>query len=135
MFLPLLTVFACGVGAPSGPTTTATALGECKTATAGPPYVDSGYVSAFSMSAEADGADVLLHLVDVDANCCPSPGATSSIDGSTITVEFQDVTDGDPCDCMCVYDFDVRIADVGSGDWTLDVWVNGESKGSLDLSI
>ncbi|MFZ5479383.1 MAG: hypothetical protein ACOZNI_21645 [Myxococcota bacterium] len=114
---------------------TAEKVGDCKSSAAKSAEPDSGYVAEFSMSAEVVGDDVVLHMVDVDANCCPSPGAAISTDGSTITVDFSDVTADTACDCNCVFDFDVTIADVPSGTWTLDVYDDGVSRGTLEVTV
>lgn len=101
----------------------------------GPSLDETGYTPDFTMTAEVDGDDVVLHMIDVDANCCPSPGASATYSGSTIRVDFSDVTADEACDCVCVFDFDVRIADVPAGTWTLDVYDDGESRGTLEVTV
>jgi hypothetical protein len=103
--------------------------GECE----GSPYgkdMDTGGPVEPEVWAEADGADILLHLDDLTANCCPSPGADIAISGSDISVDFHDVTGDEACNCICVMDFQVRIPDPGSGDYTIDVDHNG-----VDLDV
>ena len=85
--------------------------------------------------AEADGVDIVLHLDDLDANCCPSPGADLVIDGSDIAVSFEDVTSDEACGCMCITDFEVRIPDVGPGDYTLDVDFNGSDLATVEVTV
>jgi len=85
--------------------------------------------------AEASGDDVLLHLDDLTANCCPKPGATVTLAGTTFTVVFDDLAGGGGCFCECVIDFLVTIADVASGTWTLDVEYRGAPLDSTEVTV
>ncbi len=144
--LPLLILAACPSETPPEESGTppagelsasAAKIGDCKaTPDAKDVSVDTaGYEPTFSMSAEVSGDDVVLHMVDVDANCCPSPGAAVSTEGSVITVDFSDVTSDTSCDCMCVFDFDVTIEGGSAGTWTLDVYDDGLSRGTVEVTV
>ncbi len=85
--------------------------------------------------AEVDGADIVMHLDNLDANCCPSPDADVNISGSDITVLFEDVTDNNPCDCTCITDFTVTIESVDQGSYTVDVQYNSSSIGTVDVEV
>ena len=85
--------------------------------------------------AEADGRDVILHLDNLQANCCPSADAVITLDGADILVEFDDVTTGDPCDCECIIDFVITIEDLDAGTFTIEVDYNGTSLGSTDVEV
>ncbi|MBN1335444.1 MAG: hypothetical protein JXB39_05740 [Deltaproteobacteria bacterium] len=85
--------------------------------------------------AEVEGRDILLHLDDLTANCCPTPGAEITLAGGTFSVVFDDLAGGGGCFCECVIDFVVRIADVASGTWTLDVAYRGADLGSTEVSV
>ncbi len=85
--------------------------------------------------AETDGRDVLLHLDDLTANCCPTPGAAITHSDTTFTVVFDDLAGGGGCFCECVIDFLVRIADVAPGTWTLDVEYRGAPLGSAEVTV
>lgn len=109
--------------------------GECE----GSPYekslTDDTAGSETVIWAEADGATIVLHLDDLVANCCPSPGADLARDGFALTVDFHDVTDGTPCDCVCVTDFRVEIPDNEPGSYTLDVLFNGSALGAATVDV
>ncbi len=85
--------------------------------------------------AEADGDDILLHLDDLEANCCPSPGADLTLSGTEIQVDFEDVTADEACSCMCITDFELRIPDVGAGSYTLDVDYNGSDLATVEVEV
>jgi hypothetical protein len=84
---------------------------------------------------EADGDDIVLHLENLDANCCPSAGADIVQDGFSIEVDFQDVTADEACGCMCVMDFEVRIADLGPGSYSVDVDYNGSDLAVVEVEV
>ena len=134
----LLVLVACPATEPGGAgSAAANTVGECKSSADAKDtaLADTGYDAVYAMTAEVDGDDVILHMVDVEANCCPSPGATVTLDGAVARVDFSDVTTEDPCDCTCVFDFDVRVAALGTGTWTLDVYDDGLSRGELEVVI
>ena len=97
--------------------------------------LDTASPDPMDVWAEADGRDILLHLDNLDANCCPSPDATITFDGTNILVEFEDVTSGEPCDCTCITDFLVTIEDLDAGSYTLEVDYMGGSIGSAEVEI
>jgi hypothetical protein len=108
--------------------------GECE----GSPYekdMDTGAPAGPDVWAEAVGVDIVLHLDDLTANCCPSPGAEISISGTDIHVDFQDVTSDEACNCICVMDFALRIPDPGAGEYTLDVDHNGQDLATVEVSV
>ncbi len=72
-----------------------------------------------TFGATADGDDILIAIDNLDANCCPSPGADITIVDSDIAVDFHDITTDEACNCMCVMDFEIRIPAVGPGDYTI----------------
>lgn len=138
--LALLSLFACDPeeheSTPTGGLDAdAQAIGECKSTPDGPTTDTAGYTPTFSMTADVTGSTVVLHLVDVTANCCPSPGASVSTEGSILRVDFQDVTSDTSCDCMCVFDFDVTLTDVPSGTWTVALYDDGEAMGTVDVTV
>lgn len=140
-------LFACAEGAGSGapesqPGTTkpdgnatAEAVGDCKGTPDGPIVDTAGYTPTFSMTAESDRSLVTLHLVDVVANCCPSPGASYRIEGSTLRVDFTDVPLDTSCDCSCVFDFDVALTSVPNGSYTVDLYQEGNLLGSAPVTV
>jgi hypothetical protein len=88
-----------------------------------------------SVSAEVQGSDILVYLHAIDANCCPSPDAEVTLDGSDITVDFVDVTNDDVCDCMCVSDFTVQIASVDPGAYDITVLYYGSVLGEVEIEV
>jgi hypothetical protein len=85
--------------------------------------------------AETAGSDILLHLDDLTANCCPTPGTTVTLADTTFTVVFDDLAGGGGCWCECVIDFLVTIEDVAAGTWTLDVEYRGAALGSAEVTV
>jgi hypothetical protein len=127
--LPLLA--ACGDGLLGGADVTA---GECE----GSPYeksLDTGAPAEPDIWAEADGSDILLHLDDLTANCCPDASADVTRDDFDLTVEFEDVKSGYGCDCMCITDFLVEIGDNDPGTYTIDVVYDGEDLASTTVDV
>lgn len=112
-------------------------VGECQDTPdrRGPSVDTAGWEPTPTATAAVDGDDVVVHLDEVYANCCPSPGATATYEDGTIVVQFHDVTTEDPCDCMCVFDFDVRLDDVPSGHWTVEVYDDGEYLDTTDVTV
>ena len=130
-FASTLLAVGCGVVAPSAEIFT----GSCE----GSPYAkdfDTGGVDLeTAIWAEADGDDVVLHLDNLDANCCPSAGADIAVDGFSVEVDFEDVTAEDACGCMCVMDFEVRIPELGPGDYSIDVDYNGADLETVEVTV
>lgn len=139
LFLLLASLTACTVKPPGAETTdataTAAAVGDCKSTPDGPITDTAGYTPTFSMTAVASGDTVLLHLIDVAANCCPSPGASYTVEGSVLNVVFEDVTEETSCDCMCVFDFDVTLLAVPAGTWTVELHDGGELLGTTSVTV
>lgn len=142
--LLLLGLGACGLFPPEEESgsgdlaASAVEVGECQGTPdrRGPSVDTAGWEPSPSVSATVEGADVVLHLDEIFANCCPSPGASATYgEDGTIDVQFHDVTTEDPCDCMCVFDFDVRLEDVPSGHWTVEVYDDGEYVGQADVDV
>ena len=88
-----------------------------------------------TFSAAADGDDIVIQIDNLDANCCPSPGADITIDGVDIAVDFQDVTADEACGCMCVMDFEIVIPGVGPGSYTIDLDYNGQDLDTLEVTV
>lgn len=97
---------------------------------------DTGYEPQSQVIAELSGADILLHLIDVNSNCCPDPSSSLNIDGYTISVDFDDLKTGaDGCRCMCYMDFDITIPEPGSGLWNIEVNYNGSIFDTVEIEI
>ena len=97
---------------------------------------DTGFESPeTTFGTTVDGSDIVIEIDDVAANCCPSPGADITTSGTGIHVDFQDVTADEACGCTCVMDFEIRIPDVGPGDYTIDLDYNGEDLTTLEVSV
>jgi hypothetical protein len=85
-----------------------------------------------------DGDSVLL-LKHVNAafNCCPdSFGAAFSFAGQLITIEEAERLTN-PCDCLCLFDLNLRIVDLVPGTYTIKVkepylW---EGAGVLEFTV
>ncbi len=88
-----------------------------------------------TFGATADGDDIIITIDNLDANCCPSPGADVTFSGSDIAVDFHDVTGDDACLCMCVTDFEIVIPDVGPGDYTIDLDHDGTDLDILEVTV
>ena len=86
---------------------------------------------------EVSGTDILVHLDNMTANCCPTPGASFTTSGTEITVDFQSESDETmSCDCICVMDFMVTIGGATTGEWTIYVNYNGtEEQAALGVTI
>jgi hypothetical protein len=97
--------------------------------------LDTGVPHETAVWAEADGSTIVLHLDDVDANCCPSPGATLTRDGTDLHVDFLDVTDDMACGCMCWTDFTVEILDNDPGTYTVTVDYYDELLGTAEVVV
>lgn len=131
--LPLLSLLlACGSGGPSADAS----AGECLGTPDARVAVDTGgFTPDPTVGARIDGDTLVLEYDQMSANCCPSPAAEVEIEGSTLTVDLRDVVHGDPCDCMCVIDFEVRVDDLDPGDWTVDALFNGARVGTLSVTM
>lgn len=108
--------------------------GECEGSDYDKEY-DTAAPEPTEVWAEADGRDALLHLDNLNANCCPSADAVITLDGFDMLVEFDDVTTGDPCECMCITDFLITIEDLDPGTYTIDVDYDGGTIGTVELEI
>ncbi len=82
-----------------------------------------------------DGSDIVIAIDNIDANCCPSPGADVTFTDMDIRVDFSDVTGDDACLCTCVTDFEIRIPDVEPGDYTIDLDYNGDDLDTLEITV
>lgn len=71
-----------------------------------------------------DGQLVLDYLA-MEANCCPSPRVEVETGPHSVSVDLQDVSFDDPCDCTCLTDFVVRVSDLEPGAWTVSAHFNG----------
>lgn len=108
---------------------------ECKGSSLGKD-LDTGYEPETSLTSEVSGSDIIVHLIDVNANCCPDPGADISIDGNSITIDFYDLVDsGNGCLCMCWTDFDITIENPGAGSWLIEVNHNDSFFGSTEIEL
>jgi len=87
------------------------------------------------VSAEVVGADILLYLNGITANCCPSPNAEVTLEGSEITVDFVDVTNNEMCDCECISNFTVEIASVDPGAYDITVYYYGSVLGEAAVEV
>ena len=87
------------------------------------------------LTVDVDGSNLLVHLEDIDANCCPSPGADIDVSEGLIEIQFEDVTADDACGCMCVTDFDIEVEDVDPGSYTVDVYFNGSYLDSVEVEV
>jgi hypothetical protein len=96
---------------------------------------DTGFEYETSFAVSLDGDDVIVAINDIDANCCPSPGADIAFAGDEILVDFQDITADEACGCMCVMDFEIRIPDVPPGSYTIDLDYNGEDLTTLEIEV
>ena len=132
----LLALPACFEGNNTGPAFGAFAIatGECEGSVYGKD-MDTATPEPTEIWAEADGRDVILHLDNLDANCCPSADATITFTDLDILVEFEDVTSGDPCDCSCIIDFVITIEDLDAGTYSIDVDYHGAIIGSTDVEV
>ncbi len=97
--------------------------------------MDTGAADPMEIWAEADGRDLVLHLDNLDANCCPSADAVITFDGTDILVEFDDVTTEDPCDCTCIMDFEITIEDLDAGSYSIEVDYHGSIIGEAEVEI
>ena len=89
-----------------------------------------------SVSAEVQGSDILVYLHAIEANCCPTPGADVTLEGSDITVDFVDVTNEmEVCDCECVSDFTVQIPSVDPGTYGITVYYYGSVLGQIEIDV
>jgi hypothetical protein len=96
---------------------------------------NAGTAVASVLDVEVDGSDLMVHLNDMVANCCPSPGADVTVAGDVVEVEVEDVTADEACGCSCVMDFDVEVVDLEAGDYTVDVFYNGSFFDTAEISI
>jgi hypothetical protein len=97
--------------------------------------MDTGAADPMDIWAEADGRDILLHLDNLTANCCPSADATINYDGFDILVEFEDVTNDEMCDCECVMDFLITMEDLTPGTYSIEVDYRGGIIGDAEVEI
>jgi len=87
------------------------------------------------VTAEVDGSDILVYLNAITANCCPSPAADVAVAGSDITVDFEDVTNNEMCDCECITNFTVEIASVDPGTYDITVNYHGSVLGEVQVEV
>ena len=82
-----------------------------------------------------DQRRAVVHLEDLAVNCCPSPGATFTDDGGDVVLDFASVTGTSVCDCACIIDFAVTSAPFDAGAYALEVNVDGQPLGEVDLVV
>lgn len=131
---------------PSGDPTASATAGECEGTPAARTAPDALAEDGLSqdtagvephpgVSATVGEGVLVLDYLDMTANCCPSPGADLAFAEATLTVDLWDVTDQDPCDCICVTDFQVRVEDLASGPLTVIARFNSSVIGSMEVEI
>jgi len=109
--------------------------GECESSGLGKD-MDTGSADPVAVYAEADGRDVILHLDNINANCCPSPDAVITFDGTDMLVEFDDESNVDEsCDCTCIMDFTITIEDLDPGSYSIEVDHDGAIIGDTEVEI
>ena len=111
---------------PCGPTGRLTGSSDCKVHPAGKgeagASADNTPPDQDCLEYEYDGVSILrLKHVNAGFNCCPdSFTAAFEFDGQQITITEVEWLRA-PCDCLCLYDLDLRITGLPAGTWTIKV--------------
>ena len=78
---------------------------------------------------------IIVHLNEVDANCCPSPAADVDVVGTEVAIDFSSVTTDELCNCMCITDFTVEVGPVESGSYHVSVDYDGAFLGDIGVTV
>lgn len=78
---------------------------------------DTGAAEALQAT-DMGGGSVLVVHTGYRAECCLSFDVTASLDAGTVTVDYA--PQGDPCDCVCSYNFSYRVETLPAGTYTVD---------------
>ncbi|MCP4685715.1 MAG: hypothetical protein GY867_09750 [bacterium] len=82
--------------------------------------VDAGFGGESCIVWEYDGESRLgLQHINAGLNCCPMGEAKVTVDGGVITIDERGI-DG-LCDCICLFDVDMEIANLPQGEYTIVV--------------
>ncbi len=78
---------------------------------------DTAGPETLTVTASGAGTVQVLHQ-NVPDECCVEHEVATSISGTTLTIEYP--SSGDPCDCMCSYDYSFTVSGLTAGEWTVE---------------
>ncbi len=84
------------------------------------PPADSGDTAGpetLTVTPAGPGTIEVLHQNVPDA-CCVEHEVITSVSGDALTIVYE--SSGDPCDCMCSYDFSYTLSGLTTGDWVVE---------------
>ena len=86
-------------------------------------YTDSITPDQDCIQYEYDGESVLLiKHVNAGFNCCPDKIITTiTIQDNIITIQEDETLENGGCDCLCLFDVDLRIIHLEPGEYTIKV--------------
>lgn len=120
MALLCLSTWGCdGAKVPAGLSLTDVVYGGCageQLQRATPDSGDSGEPESLTVTADGPGTIQVLHL-NVPDECCLEHEIALSEAGTTLTVEYE--AKGDPCDCICSFDYSFTVSGLEPGTWTV----------------
>lgn len=77
---------------------------------------DTAEPESLTVTAAGAGAIQVLHL-NVQDSCCLDHEVKTAVSGTDLTVTYE--SSGDPCDCVCGYDYSYSVSGLEAGDWTV----------------
>ena len=116
-----LSLAACtGNKVPAGLDLTNIVYGGCANDEAGRSHPDSAETAepeTLTVTSSAAGTIDVVHQ-NVPDECCLDHTIELGEAGTTLSVSY--VSKGDPCDCMCSYDYSFTVSGLDPGTWTVE---------------
>lgn len=78
---------------------------------------DSGEPETLDVTAAGPGAIAVSHQ-NVTDTCCLDHEVSTAVSGTTLTITYP--SSGEPCDCICQYDYDFTVSGLAAGTWTVE---------------
>lgn len=129
--LVCLSTWGCsGSKIPAGLSLTDVVYGGCagdQLHRAKPDSADTAEPESLTVSATGPGTISVLHL-NVPDECCLEHEIALSEAGTTLSVEYE--AKGDPCDCMCSFDYSFTVSGLDPGTWTVQA---GDSSATVQV--
>lgn len=86
---------------------------------AGTPEADTAMGPSVLTVTASGGGEVAVVHESVSGTCCVGFDVVADADAAAMTVAVTYEETGDPCDCMCAYDFAYSLTGLTPGDWTI----------------
>ena len=82
-----------------------------------PSVTDTAEPESLAVTATGGGAVHVEHNHVAD-DCCLEHTVTASTSGTTLNISYP--SSGEPCDCVCSYDYSFNVSGLAAGAWTVN---------------